>query len=168
MILSLIKHYTAKKIKFPLGISSINVTKSAGSCGFCHIYWRNSLWKTSFSKENCHLRLFAKLSDPSTSTKTYWSIIKTSANGRKVLSTPLSLVNGKFDTELLEKSNNFNDFFSQQWQPISNDSILSLIAFYHMDNRLSDINFSYEKILTQYLDRNNAHDHGGVSVRLLT
>ena len=29
-------------------ISSVNVTKSAVSGGFGHIYWRNPLWKTSF------------------------------------------------------------------------------------------------------------------------
>ena len=32
---------TAQKMKFPLSISSINVTKSVGNCGFGHIYWRN-------------------------------------------------------------------------------------------------------------------------------
>ena len=31
-----------------LKISSVNVTKSAENCGFGHIYWRNSSWKTSF------------------------------------------------------------------------------------------------------------------------
>ena len=30
-----------KKRSFPLQISSVNVTKSAVSCGFGHIYWRN-------------------------------------------------------------------------------------------------------------------------------
>ena len=30
-----------KKWSFPLKISSLNVTKSAGNCGFGHIYWRN-------------------------------------------------------------------------------------------------------------------------------
>ena len=30
-----------KKWSFPLRISSLNVTKSAGNCGFGHIYWRN-------------------------------------------------------------------------------------------------------------------------------
>ena len=41
-------HYTYKKWSFPLRISSVNVTKSPGSCGFGHIYWRNPYWKTSF------------------------------------------------------------------------------------------------------------------------
>ena len=30
-----------KKWSFPLRISSVNVTKSAVSCGFGHLYWRN-------------------------------------------------------------------------------------------------------------------------------
>ena len=30
-----------KKWSFPLRTSSVNATKSAGNCGFGHIYWRN-------------------------------------------------------------------------------------------------------------------------------
>ena len=37
-----------KKWSFPLRISSVNLTKSAGNCRFGHIYWRNPWWKTSF------------------------------------------------------------------------------------------------------------------------
>ena len=38
----LYEHLTLhKKWSFPLRISSVNVTKSAASCGFGHIYWRN-------------------------------------------------------------------------------------------------------------------------------
>ena len=33
---------------FPLRIFLVNVTKYAVSCGFGHIYWRNTWWKTSF------------------------------------------------------------------------------------------------------------------------
>ena len=39
---------TAQKWSFPLRISSVSVTKSAGNCGFGHIYWRNVQWKTLF------------------------------------------------------------------------------------------------------------------------
>ena len=45
-----------KKWSFPLRISSVNVTKSAWNCGFGHIYWRNSQWKTSFFVQ-CHGRM---------------------------------------------------------------------------------------------------------------
>ena len=37
-----------KKWSFLLKISSVNVTKYAVLCGFDHIYWRKSSWKTSF------------------------------------------------------------------------------------------------------------------------
>ena len=33
-----IKKSLQKKLSFPLRISSVNVTKSAGKCGFGHIY----------------------------------------------------------------------------------------------------------------------------------
>ena len=45
-----------KKWSFPLRISSVNVTKSAGNCGFGHIYWRNPYWKTSFFFVQCDLQ----------------------------------------------------------------------------------------------------------------
>ena len=37
-----------KKWSFLLRISSVNATKSAGNCGFGHVYWRNPSWITSF------------------------------------------------------------------------------------------------------------------------
>ena len=37
----LIRKNTARKIKFSLRISSVNVTKAAWNCGFGHIYCRN-------------------------------------------------------------------------------------------------------------------------------
>ena len=40
--------HCTKKWSFPLRISSVNVTKSAVSYGFGHIYWRNPYWKTPF------------------------------------------------------------------------------------------------------------------------
>ena len=51
-----------KKWSFQLRISSVNITKSAGNCGFGHIYWRNSQWKTSFlcSVTTFSLKLFSR------------------------------------------------------------------------------------------------------------
>lgn len=68
----------------------------------------------------------------------------------------LMIVNllGKFVTNVLEKANISNGFFSQQCQSISNESIIPLIPFYNIDNRLTDINFNYAKLLRliQYFD----------------
>ena len=37
-----------KNWSFQLRISSVNVSKYAGNCGFGHIYWRNPYRKASF------------------------------------------------------------------------------------------------------------------------
>ena len=41
-----------KKQSFPLRISSVHVTKSAGNCGFGHIYWRNPSQQTFVGLED--------------------------------------------------------------------------------------------------------------------
>ena len=112
-------------------------------------------------KEKFNLRLSDKLSDPSTSAKTYWSIRKTFLNGKKVQLIPPLLVTEKFDSNILEKANIFNDIFSQS---ISNDRILLLISSYCTDNRLNDIYFNYNKVIKviEYLDPNKAHSHDSV------
>ena len=124
---------------------------------------------TRSSKEKCYLCLSAKLFDPTTSAKTTWSIHKTFVSGKNVLLISILLVNGKYVTNFLEKANIVNDFFSQQYQPISNNSILLLIPFYYTDNRLNDINFKHDKMLKviQSLYPNKAHGYDCVSVRML-
>ena len=47
-LLFIFRGITITAQKNPLRISSVNVTKSAVSWGFGHIYWRNPWWETSF------------------------------------------------------------------------------------------------------------------------
>ena len=44
-----------KKWSFPLWVSSVNLTKSTGNCGFGHFYWRNLDGKLHFlcSTQDC-------------------------------------------------------------------------------------------------------------------
>ena len=71
-------------------------------------YIRNDLTESIRSSiEKFHLRLSAKLS-----AKTC-SILKTFVNGKNVPLIPSLLADGEFVTNILEKANNFNDFFSQ-------------------------------------------------------
>ena len=67
------------------------------------------------SKTEYHSKLAAKLAIPSTSAKTYWSILKTFANGRKVPVITLLLINSKFICDLRLNLN-------QQYTAISIDS----------------------------------------------
>ena len=48
------------------------------------------------TKTEYHSKLAAKLVNPSTSAKTYWSLLKTFANDRKVPVIPPLLINNKF------------------------------------------------------------------------
>ena len=110
-----------------------------------------------------------KLANPPTSSKTYWSILKTFANGKKVRIIPPRLVTDKFVSNFLEKANLFNEFFSKQCQPLQNNSTLTKSNTYQTENRLNDITFDNEKLLKiiQSSDASKAHGYGGISIRKL-
>lgn len=68
-----------------------------------------------------------------------------------------------------EKVSIFNEFFKQQYKPISNDSTFPSSYKYHSDERLNCVNFTNNKFLKiiQPLDPNKAHGHNGVSITML-
>ena len=43
-----LNNYTFQKMKCSIKVFSVNMTKSTGFCEFCHTYWSNPSWKTSF------------------------------------------------------------------------------------------------------------------------
>ena len=59
-----------------------------------------------------NLKLSTKLANPPTSSKTYWPILKTFANSKKIPIIPPLLVNDKFITNFLEKANLVKDTMS--------------------------------------------------------
>ena len=79
------------------------------------------------------------------------------------------LVNDKFVTNVLEKANLFNDFFSKQYQPVQNNSTLPKSNTYHTENRQNDIIFDNEKLLKilESLHANKAQGYGDISRRML-
>ena len=86
------------------------------------------------SKLAYYRRISSKLNDPSTVPKTYWSILKSFVNSKKILLIPPILVMDQLMTNFLEKANLFNDFFIQQCNTIENDSTLP-----------NDLNFVLQK-----------------------
>ena len=120
------------------------------------------------SMEKFYCKLSSKLANPPTSSKTYWSTLKTFVNGKKIPIIPPLLVND-FITNFLEKANLFNEFFSKQCQPLQNNSTLPKSNTYHTENRLNDITFENEKLLKiiQSLDANKARGYDGISIRML-
>ena len=64
-----------------------------------------------------------KLNDRSTSSKTYWSIMKTFLNSVKVAAKHSLLFNFTFVTDFQEKASTSNSFFAEQRILISNNSV---------------------------------------------
>ena len=65
-----------------------------------------------------------KLNNPLSQAKTYWSILKTFYNSKKIPLIPPLLVDDKFATDMKTKSNVFNTFFAEQCTPLKSDSKL--------------------------------------------
>ena len=63
-----------------------------------------------------------KLLDPSTSPKTYCSILKTFLNNKKIPVIPPIFHDNKFITDFKQKPETFNSHFSKQCTPLINNS----------------------------------------------
>ena len=114
-------------------------------------------------------RLAKKLNNPKTSAKTYWKILKTFVNGKKIPSIPPLLENGKYVTNFSTKANVFNTFFAQQCTDVVTNSSIPTDQNFLTNNRLSNINFNTDDIknIIDKLDPNKAHGHDGISIRMI-
>ena len=123
-----------------------------------------------YEKENDYCNALAKkLSDLTTSSKTYWSLLKTFHNTKKVPIIPPILIENKLETEFLKKANYFNKFFASKCTPLSNSSSLRSSLYLETEVRLTSINFSDNDILKiiRSLDMNKAHGHDDLSLRMV-
>ena len=80
----------------------------------------------SSTKTSYYKNLRKKLSSPLLQAKTYWSILKTFYNDKKIpLIAPL-LVDYNFITNTKTKENIFNKLFAEQFTPLEVDSVLPI------------------------------------------
>ena len=121
------------------------------------------------SKEKYYQRINAKLNDPSLSNKTYWSILKTFYNGKKVPIIPPLFINNKFVTDFQEKANAFNSFFVKQCSPIASSSVLPAEISHMTKDRIKTICFGKSDVikLIKALNVSNAHGHDRISVKII-
>ena len=87
-------------------------------------------------KKEYYDQLSKKLSDPLTSSKTYWSILKTFYSCTKIPLIPPIILDNNVITNFREKAIFLNDFFGLQCMSIENDSILPSTIVYRTENRL--------------------------------
>ena len=70
--------------------------------------------------------LARKLNNALLQGKTYWSILKTFYNDKKVFLIPPHLIDDKFVTDIKKKANIFNRFFADQCTPLKNTVFFQL------------------------------------------
>ena len=121
------------------------------------------------SKLKYYSRLSDKLLDSKTSPKSYWSILKTFLNNKKIPCIPPLLHNGKFIIDFKEKAELFNDFFSKQCSLVNNNSKLPSVLTKKTCKSLSSVEFSTYNILKiiRNLNPNKAHGHDMISIQML-
>ena len=101
-----------------------------------------------YEKKNDYYNALAKkLSDSTTSFKTYWSISKTFYNTKKVPIMPPILIENKLETDFLKKLITLISFFASKCTPLSNSSSLPSSFDLETEARLTSINFSDNDIL---------------------
>ena len=66
---------------------------------------------------------------PGTSQKSYWKIINRIMNKCRAPKIPPLFINNQLILDCKEKDKYFNDFFSQQYKPIVNNSVLPNLTF---------------------------------------
>ena len=109
------------------------------------------------------------ISSSKTSSKTYWSILKTFYNGRKIPIIPPILKEGKLESDFKIKANYFDNLFASQCTPLVNNSKLPDKITYNSAARLTSIKFDNNDILKiiRSLNVNKAHGHDDISVRMI-
>ena len=113
------------------------------------------------NKEKYYSRILNRMMNPLTSTKTYWSILKSFLHNKKIPCIPFPKCNDKAEL--------FNNFFANQSSLINNFSKLPSLLLKRTENVISFIDFGSDYIakIIHNLDPNKAHGHDMISIRML-
>ena len=113
--------------------------------------------------------LAKKLNNPLLQAKTYWSILKTFYNNKKVPLIPPLLVDDKFVTDVQKKANAFNKCFAEQCTPLDNNSSLPVNQLFLTQSRLTFLDLDDDELLKiiRALNINKAHGHDDISIKMI-
>ena len=87
------------------------------------------------------------MDNPCSYCKTYWSLLKTLLNGRKVPLIPPIQIGDKFISNFTEKAKGFSYYFAKQCSVIDNNSQLPDCVKFCTSERLNNIKFAFMDIL---------------------
>ena len=107
--------------------------------------------------------------DPITSAKTYWLVLKTLLNIKKIPCIPPLFHQDKYVTDFKKKAELFNSFFAKQCSITQNSSKLPLTLSKKPEKSISNITFNCNDVATiiSASDPNKAHGHNMISIRML-
>ena len=97
-------------------------------------------------KNKYYSKVVKKLLDPSTSPKTYWSILKTFLNNKKIPVIPPIFHDNKHITDFKQKGDIFNSHFSKQCLPLTNNKKIPSARSRKSNESLSSITFEINDI----------------------
>ena len=119
------------------------------------------------SKQRNYSKLSSKLANPATSSKTYWSILKTCLSNKKIPFIPSLLHENKFIANFKERSELFNTFFAKKCIVLNNSNVFPNNLVKLTNKSLDTVNFSaYDFFKTiNNLDPNITHAHDMLSIR---
>ena len=119
------------------------------------------------AKQNYVNKIAQRLGDPNTSSKCYWSLLKTLLNGKKIPFIPPLFHDGKYIV-VFQEIMRFLILFSLTITnfSISNGSVLASELLLRTDNTLSSCHFTKYGILgiINNIDPNKAHSHDKISI----
>ena len=123
----------------------------------------------SNTKNLYYVNLAKKLNNPLLQAKTYWSIIKTFYNDKKIPLIPPLLIDDKIVTDIQAKANIFNKFFADQCTPLNNNSKLPTNQLFMTQAMLRSLDFNEGEILKiiRVVNMNKAHGHNDISIRMI-
>ena len=109
-----------------------------------------------------------KANDPGTTQKSYWKIINRVMNKCRAPIIPPLFVDNVFVLNCGEKAKLFNDWFSKQCTPITNNSVLPTLNFL-TDARIDHVSTQNEEIISliRHLNPNKASGSDGISGQML-
>ena len=122
------------------------------------------------STKDLHYNNLAKrLNNPLLQAKTYWSILKTFYNDKKIPKIPPLLTDDKFVTDIPTKANIFNKFFADQCTPLKNGSVLPKSQIFLTQSRLCTLHFDEEELIKiiRNLNIHKVHGHDDISIRMI-
>ena len=110
-----------------------------------------------------------KLSNKATSSKAYWSILKTFLNSKKIPCIPPIFHDNKFVIHFREKAELYNKYFAEQCSLPRNNSELRKNLLFLTEKRLSNVQIANEDIIKiiNNLDPNKVQGHVMISIRML-